>query len=82
MNGTGNLSSGCSGLNDSSFNNSSTGVDMFAGINEGGAFYYLGASNYLLDETQNKFNQCLNGTTTCGDYMGVIYHHNQSVLFT
>jgi hypothetical protein len=81
MNATGNLAVGCSGDNDSGFNNSSVAVEMFAGINEGGAYYYLGSSDYLLYETQNHFNQCTGGGTGCGDYGGEIYDHLQSVQF-
>ncbi len=81
MNATGNLAAGCSGQNDSGFNNSSVGVSLYAGINEGGAYYYLGSSDYLLYETQNHFNQCTGGGTSCGDYGGEIYDHLQSVQF-
>jgi hypothetical protein len=82
MDVTGNLTSYCASNTEASFNNtSSTGVSMFAGINEGGAYYFLAASNYLLYEADNTFNQCTNGTMNCGDYGGIIAQHIQSVQF-
>ena len=82
MNGTGNLSTYCASNSDSSFNNRvSLGVSLFAGVNEGGAYYFLAASDYLLDESQNQFNQCTGGGTSCGDYNGIIENHLQSVQF-
>jgi hypothetical protein len=75
---TQNLSTTCAGDTDSSFDNSSVGVELFAGVSEGGAYYFLGASDYLLYETTNDFNQC---GVSCGDYGGEIYNHLQSVQF-
>jgi hypothetical protein len=81
MNATADLVSGCTGKNESNFDNSTVGVDMFAGVSEGGAYYFLGASDYLLYETTDYFNQCVGGGSSCGDHNGEIYHHLQSVQF-
>jgi hypothetical protein len=81
LNATSNLGAGCANENYGAFDNSSVGVDMFPATGEGGAYYFLGASDYLLDEKNDHFNQCLNGGSSCGDYMGVIWHRQQSVQF-
>lgn len=76
-----NLSSTCASTSEGAFDNSSDGVSMFAGQNDTGAYYYLAPSDYLLYEADNTFNQCTNGTMSCGDYGGAIEHHNQSTRF-
>jgi hypothetical protein len=53
---------------DSSYNNQTVNVELFSEYNETGAFYLLGAGDYLLYMDQNNFNRCLGGGTSCENY--------------
>jgi hypothetical protein len=82
MASTGNLNSACANKNDSGYNNRTLyGVNLYWGYDESGAYYYLGAGDYLLYMTENYFNQCNGGGHSCSGYGQEIGYNLASVLF-
>jgi hypothetical protein len=76
---TSNLSPGCNTDIDSSYNNMAVNNELFYGSGESGAYYLLGAGNYLLYMSANSFNTCLGGGTSCTGYNTVMQNHVYSV---
>ncbi len=78
---TGNYPTGCADANDGAFNNSSESVKIYYEFNESGAYYLLGPGDFLLYMTQNDFNQCDGGGTSCAGYGQPMGNNAESVKF-
>jgi hypothetical protein len=65
---TSDLTPGCANKNQSAYDNDSVNVELFYGAGETGAYYLLGAGDYLLYMDTNNFNHCVGGGTSCAGY--------------
>lgn len=77
-----NFPTGCADQNDGAFNYSSVPVNLYWGFNDYGAYYVLPAGHYLLDMTQDYFDKCPSGGTSCAGYGQPMYDNVEAVLFT
>lgn len=72
----------CADQNDSAFDNSSTAINLYWGWDYSDAYFHLCANCYLLYMTQNYFNQCPGGGTSCPGYGQAMYDNVESSKFT
>ena len=82
--GTTDYPPGCAYENDGAYNNSvhNTAFLNYYSLSDSnaGAYYVLDAGHYLLYMTQNKFNACWNGTTSCPGYGHTMWDSVGSVI--
>lgn len=71
----------CADQNDSAFDNSSRAIDLYWGWDYSDAYFQLCANCYLLYMTQNYFNACPGGGTSCSGYGQEMYDNVESSKF-